>query len=209
MGTRTDVPTASIVARGSLERVREAVRCLGRPAWVAPGSGGWVLVLPEAPAAGEVRDPIDPYDLVGFGRGLCDAGLVQVLVLSVRAGLGVSQLMSRDHDTAFIAWRTAESGEPPVSRVEPDAFTFCSRFGVPERTELVELILEDRTGAAAGRLSAFCLALGLPLAAIGATAELLGDESLHLPGAERLRPRRAPAPARSRETLRLWRRARR
>jgi hypothetical protein len=188
MRTRTDVSTASILVRGPLERVREVVVRLGREAWVAPVGPGWVLVLPERPS-GPVTDEVDPYDLVGLGRALCDGGLAQVLVFSVRRGLGVCQLMSRDHDTAFIGWRCEESGEKPASRVEPDAFTFCSRFGVPERTELLELLLDDRSGAPEARLAAFCTALGLPLAAVGATAERLAEERLHLPAVERHRRR--------------------
>ena len=190
MATLTDVSTASILVRGSLERVREAVLRLGREAWIAPAGEGWVLVLPDEPGddAGP-RDEVDPYDLVGLGRLLCDAGLAQVLVFSARGGLGVSQLMSPHHDTAFIGWRSADSGEPPASRVEPDAYTFCSRFGVPERTELLELILEDRSGTAAERLTAFCIALGLPPMAIGATSSRLAEERMHLNGVERHRRR--------------------
>jgi hypothetical protein len=161
MPTRTDVTTASILVRGPLERVREAVVRLGREAWIAPAGEGWVLVLPDHPADGQAVDDVDPYDLVGLGRAICDSGLAQVLVFSVRRGLGVSQLMSREHDTAFIGWRSEESGEPAASRVEPDAFTFCSRFGVPERTELLELLLADR----------------------------LAQERLHLPAVERHRRR--------------------
>ena len=190
MTTRTDVSTASILVRGPLERVREVVVRLGREAWVAPAGEGWVLVLPDRPVdPADAVDEVDPYDLVGFGRSICDGGLRQVLVFSVRRGLGVSQLMSRDHETAFIGWRSAESGEAPASRVEPDAFTFCSRFGVPERTELLELLLDDRTGTAEARLAAFCLALGLPPVAIGATADRLAEEGLHLPAVERHRRR--------------------
>ena len=110
-----------------------------------------------------------------------------MLVFSVRRGLGVSQLMSREHDTAFIGWRSEESGETPASRVEPDAFTFCSRFGVPERAELLELLLDDRSGTPEARLAAFCTALGLPLVAVGATADRLAEERLHLPAVERHR----------------------
>lgn len=187
--TRADVSTASILVRGPLERVREVVVRLGREAWIAPAGDGWVLVLPDHPVDGHVVDDVDPYDLVGLGRAICDDGLPQVLVFSVRAGLGVSQLMSRDHDTAFIGWRSEESGEPAASRVEPDAFTFCSRFGVPERTELLELLLDDRTGSPDARLAAFCTALGLPVVAIGATADRLAQERLHLPAVERHRRR--------------------
>lgn len=190
MATLTDVSTASVLVRGSLERVREAVLRLGREAWIAPAGEGWVLVLPDEPDdAATPRDEVDPYDLVTLGRELCDAGLPQVLVFSVRRGLGVSQLMSPHHDTAFIGWRCEESGEPPASRVEPDAYTFCSRFGVPERAELLELILEDRSGAAAERLTAFCIALGLPPVAIGATSSRLAEERMHLAGVERHRRR--------------------
>lgn len=190
MATLTDVSTASILARGPLERVREAVVRLGKEAWVAPAGRGWVLVLPDEPAdLATVRDEVDPYDLVGIGRALCDQGLAQVLVFSVRRGLGVSQLMSRDHDTAFIGWRSADSGESPASRVEPDAFTFCSRYGVPERTELLELLLDDCSGSADERLAAFCVALGLPPVAIGVTSTRLAEERMHLPGVERHRRR--------------------
>ena len=189
MPTRADVSTASILVRGPLERVREVVVRQGREAWIAPAGEGWVLVLPDHPAAGHVVDDVDPYDLVGLGRAICDAGLAQVLVFSVRGGLGVSQLMSREHDTAFVGWRSEESGEPAASRVEPDAFTFCSRFGVPERTELLELLLDDRSGSPEARLAAFCTALGLPLVAIGATADRLAQERLHLPAVERQRRR--------------------
>jgi hypothetical protein len=189
MPTRTDVTTASILVRGPLERVREAVVRLGREAWIAPAGEGWVLVLPDHPADGQAVDDVDPYDLVGLGRAICDSGLAQVLVFSVRRGLGVSQLMSREHDTAFIGWRSEESGEPAASRVEPDAFTFCSRFGVPERTELLELLLDDRSGTPEARLAAFCTALGLPVVAIGATADRLAQERLHLPAVERHRRR--------------------
>ena len=187
--TRTDVSTASILVRGPLERVREVVVRQGREAWIAPAGQGWVLVLPDRPADGNPVDEVDPYDLVGLGRAICDGGLAQVLVFSVRGGLGVSQLMSRDHDTAFIGWRSEESGEPAASRVEPDAFTFCSRFGVPERTELLELLLDDRSGPPESRLAAFCTALGLPVVAIGATADRLAQERLHLPAVERHRRR--------------------
>jgi hypothetical protein len=191
MRTRTDCTTASILVRGPLERVREVVVRSGREAWIAPAGSGWVLVLPDRPSrlAGQVVDEVDPYDLVGLGRALCDGGLTQVLVFSVRRGLGVSQLMSRDHDTAFIGWRCEESGEKPASRVEPDAFTFCSRFGVPERAELLELLLDDRSGTPEERLAAFCTALGLPLVAVGATADRLAEERLHLPAVERHRRR--------------------
>jgi hypothetical protein len=194
MRTRTDCSTASILVRGPLERVREVVVRLGREAWIAPAGSGWVLVLPDRPGRlpgrpGPVVDEVDPYDLVGLGRALCDGGLAQVLVFSVRRGLGVSQLMSRDHDTAFIGWRCEESGETPASRVEPDAFTFCSRFGVPERAELLELLLDDRSGTPEERLAAFCTALGLPLVAVGATADRLAEERLHLPAVERHRRR--------------------
>ena len=107
MRTGTECSTASILVRGPLERVREVVVRLGREAWVAPAGSGWVLVLPDRPGRlpGASVDEVDPYDLVGLGRALCDGGLAQVLVFSVRRGLGVSQLMSRDHDTAFIGWR--------------------------------------------------------------------------------------------------------
>jgi len=194
MRTGTDCSTASVLVRGPLERVREVVVRLGREAWVAPAGSGWVLVLPDRPGrspgrSGAVVDEVDPYDLVGLGRALCDGGLAQVLVFSVRRGLGVSQLMSRDHDTAFIGWRCEESGEKPASRVEPDAFTFCSRFGVPERAELLELLLDDRSGTPEERLAAFCTALGLPLVAVGATADRLAEERLHLPAVERHRRR--------------------
>lgn len=190
MATLTDVTTASMLVRAPLDRVREAVLRLGREVWVAPAGDGWVLVLPDEPGdPAEVLDEVDPYDLVGLGRSLCDHGLAQVIVFSVRRGLGVSQLMSRDHDTAFIGWRSAESGEPAASRVEPDAFTFCSRYGVPERTELLELLLEDRSGSATERLSAFCVALGLPPVAIGATSQRLAEERMHLHGVERHRRR--------------------
>lgn len=189
MPTRADVSTASILVRGPLERVREVVVRQGREAWIAPAGEGWVLVLPDHPSDGQATDEVDPYDLVGLGRSICDGGLAQVLVFSVRKGLGVSQLMSRDHDTAFIGWRSEESGEPAASRVEPDAFTFCSRFGVPERTELLELLLDDRSGPPEARLAAFCTALGLPVVAIGATADRLAQERLHLPAVERHRRR--------------------
>jgi len=187
--TLTDVSTASILVRGPLERVREVVVRQGREAWIAPAGQGWVLVLPDHPSDGQVVDGVDPYDLVGLGRAICDGGLAQVLVFSVRAGLGVSQLMSREHETAFVGWRSEESGEPAASRVEPDAFTFCSRFGVPERTELLELLLDDRSGSPDARLAAFCTALGLPVVAIGATADRLAQERLHLPAVERHRRR--------------------
>jgi hypothetical protein len=191
MRTGTECSTASILVRGPLERVREVVVRLGREAWVAPAGSGWVLVLPDRPGRlpGGSVDDVDPYDLVGLGRALCDGGLAQVLVFSVRRGLGVSQLMSHDHDTAFIGWRCEESGEKPASRVEPDAFTFCSRFGVPERAELLELLLDDRSGTPEERLAAFCTALGLPLVAVGATADRLAEERLHLPAVERHRRR--------------------
>ena len=191
MRTRTDCSTASILVRGPLERVREVVVRRGREAWIAPVGSGWVLVLPDRPSRlpGQAVDDVDPYDLVGLGRALCDAGLAQALVFSVRRGLGVSQLMSRDHDTAFVGWRCEESGEKPASRVEPDAFTFCSRFGVPERAELLELLLDDRSGTPEERLGAFCTALGLPLVAVGATADRLAEERLHLPAVERHRRR--------------------
>ncbi len=136
MTTRTDVSTASILVRGPLERVREVVVRLGREAWVAPAGEGWVLVLPDRPVdPAEAVDEVDPYDLVGFGRSICDGGLRQVLVFSVRRGLGVSQLMSRDHETAFIGWRSAESGEVT---------------GVPGGAGRVHVLLEVR-GARAHR----------------------------------------------------------
>jgi hypothetical protein len=172
MPTRTDVTTASILVRGPLERVREAVVRLGREAWIAPAGEGWVLVLPDHPADGQAVDDVDPYDLVGLGRAICDSGLAQVLVFSVRRGLGVSQLMSREHDTAFIGWRSEESGEPAASRAE-----------------LLELLLDDRSGTPEARLAAFCTALGLPVVAIGATADRLAQERLHLPAVERHRRR--------------------
>lgn len=184
MSTLTDVSTASILVRSPLTRVRDLVVRLGRECWLAPAGDGWVLVLPDLPEGGS-GDEVDPFGLVGLGRALCDAGLEQVLVFSVGRGLGLSQLMSPAHETAFIGWRTEQSGEPPASRVEPDAITFCRRFGVPERAELLELLLEDHSGSAEERLAGFCVALGLPPAAIGASSARLAQERLHLPGAER------------------------
>ena len=192
MATLTGVSTASVLVRAPLHRVREVVLRLGLEAWVAPAGEGWVLVLPQRSTdPADIKDEIDPYDLVGLGRAMCDHGLAQVLVLSVGRGLAISQLMSRDHDTAFIGWMCAGPGEPTASLVEPDAFTFCARFGVPMRTELLELVLEEGSGTVHERIAAFCLALGLPTVAIGATAEQLADERLHLPGVERF-GRRGP-----------------
>lgn len=190
MATRTDVTTASILVRGGFERVRVVADRLDRETWVAPADGAWTLVLPAAPVRAAIRDEVDPYDLVGLGRALCDQGIDQVLVLSVQHGYGVGQLMSRHQDTAFIGWRSAESGEPPASRADPDAYRFCARYGVPERTELVELLLEDLTGTPDLRLADLCRALGLPVAAVGATGPLLSEERLHLAGAERHHGRR-------------------
>jgi len=192
MATLTEVSTASALVRAPLDRVRQVVLRIGLAAWVAPVGEAWVLVLPERSTdPRDADDEIDPYDLVGLGRAMCDQGLAQVLVFSVSSGLGVSQLMSPDQDTAFIGWRCAGSDQPTASLVEPDAFTFCSRFGLPMRTELLELLLEDVTGTADQRLAAFCLALGLPTVVIGATADELADERLHLPGVERF-GRRSP-----------------
>lgn len=190
MPTLSDVSTASVLAQGPLDRVRAAVVRAGREAWVAPAADGWVVVLPDDPGPAGVRDDVDPYDLVGLGRMLCDSGVAQVLVLSERNGLALCQLMSATADTAFIGWRTADSGEPPASRVEPDAFTFCDRLGTPARTERLELVLEDVSGSGSERLDALCWALGLPAVAVGATATRLAAEEVHLPGMERQARRR-------------------
>ena len=190
MATLTDVTTASILVRGGLERVSAVADRLDRETWVAPAQGDWTLVLPDAPAPAEARDEVDPYDLVGLGRALCHHGIDQVLILSVQDGYGVGQLMSRRHDTAFIGWRSAQSGEPPASRVDPDAYGFCARYGVPERTELVELLLEDVSGTPDLRLADLCRALGLPVSAVGVTGAMLSEERAHLAGAERHRRRR-------------------
>ena len=185
MATLPDVSTAAVLARGPIERVRDVVARTGRESWVVPGGNGWVVVLPDGPGPAGPRDDIDPYDLVGLGRTLCDAGLRSVLVMSERDGLALCQLMSPHHDTAFIGWRTAESGEPPASRVEPDAPTFAARLGAPERIEVLELVLEDVSGTGGERLDALCWALALPSVAVGATASRLSAEELHLPGMER------------------------
>jgi hypothetical protein len=185
MATLPDVSTASVLARGPIERVRDVVVRTGRESWVVPGGNGWVVVLPDGPGPTGARDDVDPYDLVGLGRTLCDSGLGTVLVMSERNGLALCQLMSPHHDTAFIGWRTAESGEPPASRVEPDAPTFAARLGAPERTEVLELVLEDVSGTSGDRLDALCWALALPAVAVGATASRLSSEELHLPGMER------------------------
>jgi hypothetical protein len=197
------VTTASLLARGSVPEVRAAVVRLGRKAWVAPAGEGWVLVLPErAPEP----DPLDPFDLLGTGRGLTDRGVGQVLLLSVRHGLGVAQLLSRRQESAFVGWRGEESGHDAASRAEPHAVGFCTRIGVPERAELLELLLEDVSGTPEERLGDLCRALGLTTRGLGATADDLADERVHLPGVERLH--RHGWLARRRGTLRLrWRRA--
>jgi hypothetical protein len=177
------VTTASVLARGTVPQVRAAVVRLGRKAWLAPAGPGWVLVLPERTA---VPDPLDPFDLLGLGRGLADRGIGQVLLLSVRHGLGVAQLLSRRQESAFVGWRGEESGHQAASRAEPGAVGFCARIGVPERAELLELLLEDVSGTPEQRLADLCRALGLSTAGLGATADDLSDERLHLPGAERL-----------------------
>jgi hypothetical protein len=181
--TATAVSTASILARGPLEHVRESVIRHGRQAWIAPVGDDWVLVLPDMPDTSP--DPVDPFDLISLGRQLVSPACPQVLVFCVRDGLGVAQLMSREHDTAFIGWRCEGSAQPASSRVEPSAVAFATRFGVPERGELLELLLDDVTGAPEDRLAALCLALGLPVVAIGATSRHVAEEQLHLPQLER------------------------
>jgi hypothetical protein len=158
-------------------------------------------VLPER---SEDSDQLDPYDLVGLGRGLTDRGVRQVLLLSVRHGLGVAQLVSRREESAFVGWRGEESGHQAASRAEPHAVGFCARIGVPERAELLELLLEDVSGTPEDRLGDLCRALGLTTVGLGATADDLADERLHLPGVERLH--RHGWLARHRGTLRLRRR---
>jgi hypothetical protein len=195
------VTTASVLARGTVPDVRAAVVRLGRKAWLAPAGAGWVLVLPER---AESSDQLDPYDLVGLGRGLTDRGVRQVLLLSVRHGLGVAQLVSRRQESAFVGWRGEESGHPAAARAEPHAVGFCARIGVPERAELLELLLEDVSGTPEDRLGDLCRALGLTTVGLGATADDLADERLHLPGVERLH--RHGWLARHRGTFRLRRR---
>jgi hypothetical protein len=195
------VTTASVLARGTVPDVRAAVVRLGRKAWLAPAGAGWVLVLPERT---EDPDQLDPYDLVGLGRGLTDRGVRQVLLLSVRRGLGVAQLVSRRQESAFVGWRGEESGHQAASRAEPHAVGFCARIGVPERAELLELLLEDVSGTPEDRLGDLCRALGLTTVGLGATADDLADERLHLPGVERLH--RHGWLARRRGTIRLRRR---
>jgi hypothetical protein len=195
------VTTASVLARGTVPDVRAAVVRLGRKAWLAPAGDGWVLVLPER---AEEPDHLDPFDLVGLGRGLTDRGVHQVLLLSVRRGLGVAQLVSRRAESAFVGWRGEESGHQAASRAEPHAVGFCARIGVPERAELLELLLEDVSGTPEDRLGDLCRALGLTTVGLGATADDLADERLHLPGVERL-PRHGWL-ARRRGTIRLRRR---
>jgi hypothetical protein len=192
------VTTASVLARGSVPDVGAAVVRLGRKAWLAPAGAGWVLVLPER--SGD-SDQLDPYDLVGLGRGLTDRGVRQVLLLSVRHGLGVAQLVSRREESAFVGWRGEESGHQAASRAEPHAVGFCARIGVPERAELLELLLEDVSGTPEDRLGDLCRALGLTTVGLGATADDLADERLHLPGVERLH--RHGWLARHRGTIRL------
>jgi hypothetical protein len=181
--TSTAVSTASILARGSVEEVRESVIRHGREGWIAPVSDEWVLVLPDLPETSP--DPVDPFDLISLGRQLISPACPQVLVFCVRDGLGVTQLMSREHDTAFIGWRSEGPGQEASSRVEPNAQTFAARFGVPERGELLELLLDDVTGTPEERLASLCLALGLPVVAIGATSAHVAEERLHLPQIER------------------------
>jgi hypothetical protein len=181
--TKIDVSTASILVRGSVEEVRESVVRHGRQAWIAPVGAGWVLVLPDLPGA--AQDPADPYDLVSLGRRLLSPGCRQVLVFCVGDGLGVVQLMSRDHDLAVIGWQGETAGQAASARAEPSALTFASRFGVPERGELLELLIEDLTGSPEDRLAAVCLALGLPVVAVGATSGHVSEERLHLPAVER------------------------
>lgn len=186
------VTTASILARGSVPRVRETVVSRGRDAWIAPVGAGWVLVLPDRPEPGrgprsgvESAADVDPYGLIPLGRHLIGRDCPQVLVFSVQDGLGVAQLISRETDMAFIGWRSEASGQPAGSRAEPDAVTFAARFGVPERAELLELLLDDHSGTPDERLVGFCIALGLPPVAVGATADHVAQERLHLPGVER------------------------
>jgi hypothetical protein len=181
--TTTRVSTASILVRGSVDAVRESVVRHGRHAWIAPVGTDWVLVLPDLPGA--AHDPADPYDLVSLGRSLLSPACRQLLVFCVGDGQGVVQLMSRDHDLAVIGWQVETVGHPASSRAEPNALTFAARFGVPERGELLELLLEDRSGAPEDRLAAVCLALGLPVVAVGATSAHVSEERLHLSAVER------------------------
>jgi hypothetical protein len=183
MQTREAVTTASVLARGTVPQVRAVVVRLGRKAWVAPAGPGWVLVLPERPQA---ADPLDPFDLLGLGRGLTDQGIRTALLLSVRRGLGVAQLLVPRQESSFVGWRGEESGHPAASRAEPGAVGFCRQIGVPERAELLELLLEDVSGSPEERLGDLCRALGLTTAGLGATADDLADERVHLPGVERL-----------------------
>ena len=192
MQPRQAATTASILARGSVQRIRETVVSRGRDAWIAPVGDGWVLVLPDRPEPRRGRrtelEPaagIDPYGLIPLGRQFIGRDCPQVLVFSVQAGLGVAQLISRETDMAFIGWRSDASGRPAGSRAEPDAVTFAARFGVPERAELLELLLDDHSGTPDERLVGFCVALGLPPVAVGATAADVAQERLHLPGVER------------------------
>ena len=185
MPTRSqDVTTASVLARGTLAQVREAVVRLGRDAWLAPAGPGWVLVVPDRDGDRDA-DAADPFDLIGLGRGLTQRGVSQALVLGVVHDLGVAQLMSRSHETAYVGWRGEGSGRERASRAEPDAMTFCTRFGVPERAELVELLLEDISGRPEERLADLCRALAIPSTGLGVTADAIADERLHLPYLER------------------------
>jgi hypothetical protein len=184
-GTTTLVTTASVLAKGPLERVRRGVAVADRQAWVAPLGDGWVLVLPERPT--RPLDDVDPYDLIGLGRTLQASGCATVLVLSVRGALATAQLISRGRPSAFVGWRGELHARGPASRVEPDASSFAARLGVPERGELLELLLEQVGPDPSERLRAFCLAFGLPTAAVGITAEDVAEERRHLPTVERYR----------------------
>ena len=181
--TTTLVTTASLLAKGSVERVRRGVGAAGRHGWIAPLAEGWVLVLPERPST--PQDDVDPYDLIELGRALQAQGCPQVLVLSVRGALATVQLMSEGAPSAFVGWRGEGHTRGPASRVEPDAGRFASRLGVPERGELLELLLEQVGPDPSERLRALCLAFGLPTSAIGITAEDVAEERRHLPTVER------------------------
>ena len=183
--TTTLVTTASLLARGSVEKVRRAVGAAGRQGWIAPLAEGWVLVLPERPPV--PVDEVDPYDLIELGRTLQSEGCPQVLVVSVRGALATVQLLSAGAPSAFVGWRGEGHTRGPASRVEPDAGCFASRLGVPERGELLELLLEQVGPDPSERLRALCLAFGLPTAAIGITAEDVAEERRHLPTVERYR----------------------
>ena len=186
-GTTTFVTTASVLAKGPVEKVRRGVASAGRLAWVAPQADGWVLVLPERPL--DLVDDVDPYDLIGLGRSLEAVGCPHVLVISVRGPLATAQLITPGAPTAFVGWRGEAHARGPASRVEPDASAFAARIGVPERGELLELLLEQVGPDPAERLRAFCLAFGLPTVAVGITAEDVAEERRHLPTVERYRHR--------------------